>query len=171
MDALVPLEKNPPGRPPTVRRREQLYHPEVAIIDEADAGRILALHWTLHVHRRSGVRYARETGLHGIMLHRFILGLPRTPGVNDKVDHIDGDGLNCRRSNLRVVTNIQNIVNSAARGGSSHYKGVSWDKKRGVWTMQVSSSYATEDEAAAAYNMVASALWGAHARLNGLEAG
>lgn len=35
--------------------------------------------------------------------------------------------------------------------------------------MQISSSYATEEEAAAAYNMVAFALWGEHARLNVLE--
>src|SRR5215475_14564182 len=115
MDITVPLERNPPGRPSP--SRIQRYHEHVAVIDAEDAERVLARHWTLHVHQRSGVHYAREVGLKGIMLHRFILGLPRTPGLNDKVDHKDGDGLNCRRSNLRVVTNIQNIVNSAARGG------------------------------------------------------
>jgi hypothetical protein len=164
MDITVPLEDNPPGRPSLGRITR--YHDEVAVVDAEDAEHVLARRWTLHIHRRSHIRYAREVGLNGIMLHRFILGLPRTPGPDDKVDHKDGDGLNCRRSNLRVVTNIQNIVNSASRGGSSRYKGVRRDSKRNVWTATISSSYATEEEAARAYNAMAVVLWGEHAWLN-----
>lgn len=167
MDAIVPLEWNPPGRPGSAR--VQLYREQVAVIDSGDAERALARHWTLHPKRSGDGFYAKEVGLNGIMLHRFILGLPRTPGRDDKVDHIDGDGLNCRRSNLRVVTNVQNIVNSGSRGGSSRYKGVTWDSKRSVWTMQISSSFATEEEAALAYNAMATVLWGEHAWLNKVE--
>jgi hypothetical protein len=167
MDVFVPLEWNSVGQPSPNRPRR--FREQVAVIDAEDAERVLARHWKLHVHRRSGIEYAQEVGLKGIMLHRFIMNLPRTPGPDDKVDHIDGDGLNCRRSNLRVVTNIQNIVNSAPRGGSSRYKGVRWDSGRKVWTATISSSYATEEEAARAYNALAAVLWGEHAWLNKVQ--
>lgn len=167
MDVIVPLVRNPVGRP-AANPAPVRYHAEVAIIDQGDAERVLARRWTLHRHAR-GKLYAQETGSRGIMLHRFILGLPKTPGRDDKVDHKDGDGLNCRRSNLRVVTNAQNIINSASRGGSSQYKGVIRDARRGVWTMQISSSYATEEEAALAYNAAAIVLWGEHAWLNDVQ--
>jgi hypothetical protein len=167
MDITVPLEHNPPGRPPAVPKATR-YRAETAVIDIADAERVLARRWTLHVHRRSGKHYAKEAGLNGIMLHRFILGLPRTPGLDDKVDHKDGDGLNCRRSNLRIVTNTQNVVNSAGRGGSSRFKGVQKEKRpgRGKWRWTISGSCPTEEEAARMYDLLARTAWGEHAWLN-----
>lgn len=60
---------------------------------------------------------------HGQTLHRFIMNIDDRK-IN--VDHEDHDGLNCRRSNLRVATGTQNngnrrklILNTASR-----FKGV-----------------------------------------------
>lgn len=83
-----------------------------ATLDACDA-------WALEHkwHMRGGRVYAypaRSTKVGGksrkIYLHREILGLGAFDGER-MVDHIDGDRLNCRRSNLRIATNSQNQMN------------------------------------------------------------
>jgi len=49
------------------------------------------------------------------------------------VDHINGDTLDNRKCNLRLCTNSQNQQNTGSRGGTSQYKGVSFQMKRGKW--------------------------------------
>lgn len=64
-------------------------------------------------------------------MHRKILGL--TDG-RLYVDHIDGDGLNNQRSNLRICTSDQNTKNQRLRiTNKSGYKGVCWDKRNKKW--------------------------------------
>lgn len=55
-----------------------------------------------------------------VRIHRVIAGA--SPG--EIVDHIDGDRLNNRRSNLRIVTREQNQINCKGRGAKSGYRGV-----------------------------------------------
>lgn len=87
------------------------------------------------------------------IMHREIIG--KVP--EDKVvDHINHDGLDNRKSNLRILTNQQNLYNTKA-------KGYSWHKARGKWKVDLSmgrlgskvsvyvGSYDTEEEARAAY--------------------
>ena len=66
------------------------------------------------------------------LLHREVMGL----GASDPrvVDHINGDPLDNRRENLRVVTQAENCQNSRTRvRGSSRHRGVSWDSRYGCW--------------------------------------
>lgn len=75
------------------------------------------------------------------------------------IDHINGIRDDNRIENLREVTRQQNLFNSTSKGGTSTYKGVSWDKSRNKWVAQymVNSKhfyigrYDTEDLAKEAY--------------------
>lgn len=71
-----------------------------------------------------------------IRLHREILGLAH--GDPRQGDHVDGDKLDNRRGNLRIVTRAQNTQNRhrASRGygyGTSGHRGVHWAKHVGAW--------------------------------------
>jgi hypothetical protein len=84
-----------------------------------DANRIsLVRHWNWHFAHEYAVR--KQSG-HAIYLHRVIL----MPPLGLMVDHINGDGLNCRISNLRTCTHQQNMNNQRTpRNNTSGFKGV-----------------------------------------------
>jgi hypothetical protein len=82
------------------------------------------------------------------------------PPVGFVVDHIDRDGLNNLRSNLRIVTEEENRWNRGGYGASS-YRGVY--RKREKWAAAIKvggqrkflGSYHTEREAAEVYDAAA----------------
>lgn len=77
------------------------------VIDTEDLKTCLAYKW--HIKKSLNTNYATSTTKDGkkILLHRLVLG------YNGKldVDHINGNGLDNRKSNLRVVTHSKNISN------------------------------------------------------------
>lgn len=81
--------------------------------------------------------YVPESGgpRQGIFLHRFILQC----SDDLHVDHVDNDGLNNRRFNLRAVTHAENLQNYGGRG-TSGYRGVvkSGDK---YWSVTIRKKY------------------------------
>ena len=92
-----------------------------------------------------------------------------------KIDHIDGDGLNNRRANLRHCTNQENCRNQGlARNNRSGFKGVSWYPNSGKWVATIWDGkrkvflgyYADPVEAARAYDAKARELFGEFARPN-----
>jgi hypothetical protein len=95
-----------------------------AVIDAADVPLVVGYDWS--VMRSKGKRYARRNHWTKdkqttILLHRVIAGA----AVGAHVDHEDGDGLNCRRNNLRSATHQQNCMNSRMRSTNrSGFKGV-----------------------------------------------
>ncbi len=130
-----------------------------AVIDTADAPLVGNFNWTAKISHRT-VYAHRKTQLNGVqrvfLLHRVLAGEPS--GM--QVDHIDNDGLNNRRENLRIVTHQQNTQNSRARvNNSSGFKGVSLDKKSRKWLAQIQSDkkkrnlglFETPEDAHAAY--------------------
>lgn len=58
------------------------------------------------------------------------------------VDHIDGNPLNNRPSNLRLATDAQNTAhqNKLRSDSTSGERGVTWKKKNGKWAVQVGPS-------------------------------
>lgn len=82
--------------------------------------------WRL-MRTKSGLIYAwRTAGGRTVYLHRELLGL--TTGDGLEVDHLNGNGLDNRRSNVRPVTHAQNLQNIHKEG-----RGVHWCKTKQRW--------------------------------------
>jgi hypothetical protein len=149
---------------------------KVAIVDDVDYGYLMQ--WTWHVAK--GVRYAARcprlvdnSNAHIIYMHRVVAD--RMTLLGSCIDHIDGNGLNNSRSNLRLATDSQNKANRGPqRDNTSGYKGVTWDKGRRRWHAQIKQQYRNiflgrfTDivDAAKAYNEAALKYYGEFAYLN-----
>ncbi|MCK9436568.1 MAG: HNH endonuclease [Synergistaceae bacterium] len=92
-----------------------------------------------------------------------------------QVDHIDGNGLNNQRSNLRKTTTKQNSYNKKlAKNNTTGYKGVRWRSDRGNYTVMISVNkkqiYVGSShnilEAATMYNKAAKKYHGKFASIN-----
>lgn len=107
-----------------------------------------------------------------IKMHRFLLN------INNKkvhVDHIDGDGLNNTKINLRLCSNSQNQMNRGKqRNNTSGYKGVYFCKLNKRWKSQITKEgktyscgyHDTKEEAARAYDTKARELFGDYCKTN-----
>lgn len=145
-----------------------------AVVDDVDYPRAMSKRWCAD--RRGHCVYARSTSRKRLYLHRFILDLPSDRAV----DHRDRDGLNCRRSNLRIANKSENSANQVRQRDRavSGYRGV-FAMRRGRWRAQIKADgraihlgcYANREEAAAAYDDKARELFGPFARLNFPEDG
>lgn len=141
-----------------------------AIIDDADAHLIAGRRWMARpVIRCPGVFYAQATsGRSTIYMHRLILGA--VPG--EFVDHINRDGLDNRRVNLRLATIGQNNTNRITRAGASGFRGVYKTKDKfsaRIWKDGRSrslGSFQNPAEAARAFDDAARKIHGDFAVLN-----
>lgn len=108
-----------------------------AIVDEADYEGLSQFRW--NVARLGNTFYAmrnvrRDDGTWSVeLMHRRLMS-----GVQ-RVDHVNGNGLDNRRVNLRAATNSQNCANRRGpqRNNTSGYLGVSWHKQTGKWRADV----------------------------------
>ena len=101
-----------------------------ALVDDDDLDLLDGVSWR---HVREGLSIYAIAGRR-LRMHRLILDAP--DGV--MVDHRNGNGLDNRRSNLRLCTNSQNQANRQKRSsGSAPYRGVTWHKQAGKWQAAV----------------------------------
>lgn len=151
-----------------------------ALVDAEDYERVSRYGWHISTGLSSSGRrhvyvHAFWKGVSGnkrIYLHRLVLG------VYDKrrVDHINGDGLDNRKCNLRICTQHQNGGNARVwdKPKSSIYKGVYFMRKENKWAAQIClhrknirlGAYMTEEEAAIQYDKAAREHFGEFARTN-----
>lgn len=116
-------------------RELQLSRSKVALVDDEDFERVSQHKWAATPARNTwyGVTNVKRSdgGPTTLSLHRLILRLP--PGRVPEVDHVDGNGLNCRKQNMRLATHAQNMQNrrGAHRNSLTGVRGVSFDKKVG----------------------------------------
>lgn len=105
-----------------------------------------------------------------VRMHREILGCAHGDGIC--VDHIDGNGLNNQKSNLRKCSNAENSSYRLGNGckKQSRYKGVGWHKYNRLFRAYIKSEtigyFDDEVSAAKAYNKRAVELFGEFALLN-----
>jgi hypothetical protein len=149
----------------------------VTIIDAEDLELVSQHKW--RASRGSNTDYAvrapRIRGTHRreeIKLHRVLTNAP--DGVH--VDHVNGNGLDNRKSNLRLCTSSENSRNrQKPKGCSSEFKGVGkrqwgkcvlWEARIYVDKKRYTKSFPTELEAAQWYDEMAMELFGEFAKLN-----
>lgn len=144
-----------------------------AVIDASDACLVGGINWQARTsgqttYAMSSKQTGPKTWIARIM-HRMIVSAP--DGM--QVDHIDGDGLNNRRSNLRIVTAAQNAQNvGTRRNNKSGIKGVCWHKAKGKWDASITvnrkfihlGQFAKIEDAASAYTEASVRLHGEFAR-------
>lgn len=113
-----------------------------ALVDDEDYDRLAAYKWHFNKKNKRGNGYAQRSkhvklGVNSystktIYLHGEIL---RT---DEEVDHINGNTLDCRKSNLRPANRTQQMQNTRSRSGSSSgYVGVHIHKLTGKWRAQI----------------------------------
>lgn len=146
----------------------------VAVVDASDAALVDAYRWTVRPPGAKSTRWYAFTTLGGrtVYMHRLILGARS----GQEVDHVNGDGLDNRRANLRLATRAQNEANKPKPAGrySSRFKGVYWDSAGRCWRTCLMVAKRTrylgrfpdELSAARAYDAAARQQWGAFARVN-----
>ena len=104
-----------------------------ALVDDSDYAELSKHNW--HARKDLNTFYAqRKEKVNGawviVHMHRVIAETPS----DMKTDHIDGDGLNNQRSNLRVVTHQQNMMNMRKRkDNTSGITGIYWREKWKNW--------------------------------------
>lgn len=153
-------------------------HPGLfAIIDEEDYPLVSGYRWNVQPGRNTfyAITFVRLRGMMKsvqLKMHRVILD----PPADLVVDHIDGNGLNNQRSNLHACTHQDNLSAAnvhepeAARGNTSGFRGVHFQKSRGKWTAHFKGKYIgifeSEIDAAIAYDDACLASGGNILRLN-----
>ena len=100
-----------------------------AIISVEDSD-LAELNWSvvLHSNTQYAQRHRRNETPKSQFLHRVIMSRILDKPIKDVsgIDHIDGNGLNNRRDNLRTATQSQNLMNRIGNSNAtSKYKGVS----------------------------------------------
>ncbi len=145
---------------------------KTALIDIEDFDLISQWKWRLVSGRGNRTNYAKRTlSVKGkkkvVLMHRFILNAPK--GI--QVDHINGNGLDNRKSNLRLATASQNSINRISKNRTG-YRGVK--SAKGKYTARITCKgkvyflgiFSSAEAAAQAYDKKAIELHGDFAVLN-----
>lgn len=148
-----------------------------AIVDDADFDFLSQWKWTAQRQADGRFYVMRRDARRLILMHRLLNGTPD----GFVTDHIDGDGLNNQRANLRTATQAQNTMNRhGKRGGTSRFKGV-WDDSKTAphkpWRAAIRINgklkylgrFASEEAAGAAYAQAAANHFGEFSRTSKKE--
>jgi hypothetical protein len=156
-------------------RRIRLTQGKYAIVDPEDFERLNKHKW--HTVKSPHTFYARRNIRVGkkriyIIMHREVLH----PPDHLFVDHINHDGLDNRKANLRLATPRQNSYNRIhfRKSQSSKYTGVIWQKQRKKWMVKIRYNskdkfigyFKEEIHAGKAYDKAAKKYHGEFASLN-----
>ncbi len=150
----------------------------VALIDDADYSIVSGRDWHWRQDIRSHIKYAVryhyiEKRLIRTFMHRLILQLTDPKQI---CDHKNGDGLDNRRSNLRVCSWSQNLANrKKTLKNKTGFKGVHQPSVQiPVWVAQIRCMYRvyylgrfrSPEDAARAYDKAALFFFGDFANIN-----
>lgn len=151
----------------------QLTRGYIAYADLEDYEKLVGVCWQVLTYKKSRTPYALSGNKHKHLrktMHRHILGVTARLVF---IDHIDLNGLNNRRSNLRVATPQQSTGNRRSNP-SSGYRGVKKRSRCNSWKAKIVfqnrgyelGTYPDIRTAAKAYDIAAKVVFGEFARLN-----
>ena len=105
------------------------------LLDEADLERAAAFSWTATPQDKVAMGHYACTHIAGrtVYMHRWLLEAPK----GRQVDHINRDGLDNRRANLRLCNQSQNNANAQRLLGRSGLRGVYWDSQYQKWAAAI----------------------------------
>jgi len=148
---------------------------KVAIVDDCDYDYLMQWKWYADkgvstFYAKRNIRNADGTRS-AIKMHRQIMGVTDPKKL---VDHINHEGLDCRKANLRLCSHSQNNKNMLKTRGKSKYKGVCWHVNQKKFNVKINADgkvyhlgcFSSEIEAAHAYNKGALHYHGEFASLN-----
>ena len=139
----------------------------VAIVDDEWYPLLSQYKW--HLTTKGYVERSIKPG-HGVMMHRVVNMTP--PGLI--TDHVNGNKLDNRASNLRACTNAENTQSRKHKSGKSGFIGVSEIPSSGRWQVSICHNYKSvyigsfdkAEDAARAYDVKARELHGEFAKQN-----
>lgn len=155
---------------------------KVALVDDVDYEELAKHKWCASASRSGRNEYYAlrkehiNTRWQTLLMHRVVWTRHHGPIPEGKeIDHINGDGLDNRKTNMRLCTHANNMANyRKKKAHSSHFKGVSWQKDCHRWKAHIKKDggktylgcYISEEDAARAYDTKAKELFGEFANLN-----
>jgi hypothetical protein len=145
-----------------------------AIIDAEDVDLVKGHNWWSEVCFKADgslrAVYARSDTSGMQYIHRVIMRADEF----HLVDHIDGNGIDCRKSNMRLTANTGNSQNKKINcNNTSGFKGVTWNKRREKWEVKIMAYrkkkhigyYVSLDDAAEAYSKASAIYHGEFGRI------
>lgn len=148
---------------------------KTSLVDDEDYELVSKYKWCASKDHNRDKYYAKSRNKEGdwhksVLMHRLIIDV----SPEQQVDHINGNGLDNRKENLRICNSSENQQNSSCARGKSKYKGVTWNKNENLWLVRIMYKgkrlflgyYKNEIEAAKIYDKAALKYFGEFANIN-----
>lgn len=148
----------------------------IVLVDNEDYDKLIKYKWYIKRIKKRNSDYAHtKIKINGKWYNKLIHRIILNPLDSEQIDHIDCNGLNNQKNNLRIVTDSQNKMNRIPQKKStSEFKGVYWYKEYNKWVSKIKKNkvsyhlgyFIDEIDAAKAYNEKAKELFKEYAYLN-----